>query len=165
MSSGWLGVDVAPHSSYLVYLLEMLQKSYDLTCWYLNVKRVAELFGAGALPATSRQNGDPLYRTDLNARLKDLILSKLASAKPPTLEELVIKKEAVPGAIFTHTGRVFCKGLTAYDLAVSAGRTPGRLPSMYVKLDDFETGKRLEFDYHPEHLTSKFRICALERVT
>jgi hypothetical protein len=25
---------------------------------------------------------------------------------------------------------------------------------MYVKLDDFAPGKRLEFDYHPEHLTS-----------
>ena len=132
----------------------MLEQHYDLTCWYINARRLAELFGADSLPVSNRSKDDFLYKPDLNGRLKDMVLSRISHTAPPTLEELVITGKVQPGAVFTRTGKTFCKGLTKYALATQAGKVTPPLPSMYVKLDVISAFEKLTFDYHPEHLTS-----------
>ncbi len=47
----------------------MLEQNYDLTCWYINARRLAELFGADSLPVSKRSKDDFLYKPDLNSRL------------------------------------------------------------------------------------------------
>jgi len=133
----------------------MLEQTYDVTCWYMNMKRLAELFGASALPVSTRSKDDFLHKPDLISRVKDMVLSRLSDTPPPTLEELVLTGKVQPGAVFTRTGQVFCKDLTKYAMAVDAGKLHTKLPSIYIKLNGINDFEKLTFEYHPEHLTSK----------
>jgi hypothetical protein len=132
----------------------MLEQNYDLTCWYINIKRLAELFGTQSLPVSNRSKDDFLYKPDLISRLKEMVLARISETPPPTLAELILTGKVEPGAVFTRTGKVFCKDLTKYSMAVEAGKLAAALPSIYVKLNGINNFEKLTFDYHPDYLTS-----------
>lgn len=137
---------------------EALQ-GFDLTCWYLNIRRVLELIGTdGVAPdlqqlrALSRLD-DQMRRIGLLATLKNRITEWLHLHNPPTLGQLLVEDRLKPGALFTHYDRYFCKGLTKVSEALSKGRTPPPAKA-YAKLDALQKGLTLSFRFHHDHLTS-----------
>jgi hypothetical protein len=64
---------------------------YDLTCWYLNRRRVLELVGIEA--AATAGMSDDMARIAERVALKNALTAWLDSAKPPTLGQLLIQSE------------------------------------------------------------------------
>jgi hypothetical protein len=133
---------------------------YDLTCWYLNIRRVMELVGTKSV-ATDLRNldalgklNDHLRKIGLLASLKDALTRWLHEHNPPTLGKLIIEEKLRPGELFTHYDRYFCKGLSGRNAAVKAGGTPAQPAEAYAKLDSFRPGLKLSVRFHSEHLTS-----------
>ena len=134
---------------------------YDLTCWYLNLRRVAELVGNLAIghylgPNKSISDVGEMYAklTILSAG-KDAIVEWLRVNKPPTLGQLIMSDSVSPGRVFTHYSNFFCKGLTNHHEAKSPKAESLHLPEIYSKLDDLLLNSRLSIRYYPEHLTSE----------
>jgi hypothetical protein len=63
---------------------------YDLTCWYLNRRRVLELVGIEAAYQTTGLSGRMALNAELVA-LKNALVAWLNFNKPPTLGQLLIK--------------------------------------------------------------------------
>lgn len=133
---------------------------YDLTCWYLNVRRVIELLGASNLAPSLKEVsslaplGDGLMRAASTAAIKDHLTAWLRQANPPTLGQLLIAGELRTGTLFTHYDRYFCKGLSKISEMIRKGRRPVPLAEAYAKLDTFAPGLKISFRFHHEHLTS-----------
>lgn len=132
----------------------MLEQRYDLTCWYIHVKRVAELFGSESINSPNVPADNHLFLPLLYSRIKDMVVAKILETPPPAFEELLLSGRAQPGTLFTHTGKFFCKGLSKYLMAQEAGKKLPALPSIYTKLNQVSSVERLEVVYQPEHLTS-----------
>ena len=89
---------------------------FDLTCWYINQRRVLELVGVDALSGQLRAVGElsqneHLLKLGELAAFKDAITLWLRNQKPRTLGQILIAQEPRPGLIFTHYTNWFCKGL------------------------------------------------------
>jgi hypothetical protein len=128
----------------------------DLTCWYLNSRRVMELVGVEAVTARLRPVSsldDHLRQTAQLVAQEHTLVDWLNRAKPPTLGQLVLKEEVAPGKIFTHYSNFFFKGLSAVSSALEKQR-PTPMAQGYTKLDALVAGGRLCFNFHHEHLTS-----------
>lgn len=134
-------------------------QNYDLTCWYLNIRRVLELIGAeGAAADLSKldslsQLGDVSRQIGLLVTLKNRLTVWLHENKPPTLGQLLVENRLKPGVLFTHYDQYFCKGLPQVSAAIDKGRRPPAAEA-YAKLDNFAKGLVLSFRFHHEHLTS-----------
>lgn len=127
---------------------------FDLTCWYLNARRIAELTGVSALVQNTITTSDHLQRlAELNA-LRRGITEWIRVRKPQPLGKLIIESTLTEGAVFTHNTNFFFKGLSAVSGKVAKGVPLTTLPKGYAKLDDWIEGGKLTFDFHPEHLTS-----------
>lgn len=104
---------------------------YDLTCWYLNQRRVIELLGALNLAAdikairASTSGDDALQQSMVLSLLKDHLTNWLRAANPPTLGQLIVTGKLKNGAVFTHYTNYWCKGLPQ---ATPRAR-PGPIPS------------------------------------
>src|SRR5215213_3940713 len=138
------------------------KKDYDLTCWYLNLRRVIELVGVQGLHlninnfnSIAEIGDDALKRISILATAKDAITQWAKSAKPSTLGQLILSDSITPGKIFTHYSNFFCVGLGKHREAFEDKRAIIQLPEIYSKLDDLLPGARLRIQYHPEHLTSE----------
>ena|ERR1051326_6599901 len=133
---------------------------YDLTCWYLNARRVLELVGNNAVAPYIRSI-DGIAQVDNNLR-KNWIISGLKSAltdwlhnvKPPTLGQLLIGERLQTNVLFTHYTNYFFRGLSEVHKAIENGRSPIPSAEAYAKLEEFSTDKRVRFRFHHEHLTS-----------
>lgn len=130
--------------------------SFDLTCWYVNVRRLAELFGD--LPKPLGVPGDDPrdpFKARFMAAVKNELIDWAQVARPPTLGQILVRNEEVAGRVFTHFSNYFCVGLNKWiDIDLTKPQVT-KLPHLYAKLDDFgRQGARLSFQYHPEHLTS-----------
>jgi hypothetical protein len=131
----------------------------DLTCWYLNSRRIMELIGAEVI--ASRLAGDGIGdlkgRLRVNAELavqKQCLVDWLRAANPPTLGRLAAEHRLAPGKLFTHYSRFFFQGLPRVREAIDTGKSDIRLAEGYEKLEHFIPGGRLTFSFHHEHLTS-----------
>ena len=98
---------------------------YDLSCWYLNARRVIELVGADSVTpdirrVTALANIDDGLRANfIISALKDRLTEWLHAANPPTLGQLLVKGKLLPGVLFTHYDRYFCKGLSKVGEALN----------------------------------------------
>jgi hypothetical protein len=126
---------------------------YDLTCWYLNRRRVLELVGIEAAAATGGMSDDMAGIAERVA-LKNALTAWLDSAKPATLGKLLIKGVLRENVLFTHFSNFFGRGLPAIHRALTKGKTDIPLAELYSKLDELKAGWRLTFRFHHEHLTS-----------
>lgn len=138
------------------------QKDYDLTCWYLNLRRVVEIAGTYGLKATisryssiSEIGNEGLKRVAVLAAAKDAIVEWARSAQPPTLGQLLLSDTVAPGKIFTHYSNFFCVGLGKHRKAFDDKKPITLLPEIYSKLDELSPNVRLTMRYHPAHLTSE----------
>jgi hypothetical protein len=132
---------------------------YDLTCWYLNARRVMELVGVSSLQphlktiATIGEIDNPLRKTALVSALKDSLTQWLRKNNPPTLGQLIMQGSLRPGSLFTHYSNYFCKGTSKACEAVRKGKQIVPQIEAYSKLNEFRSGLRVRFRFHHEHLT------------
>jgi hypothetical protein len=129
-----------------------LPLDYDLTCWYLNRRRVLELVGLEGL-AVSGLTGQEALRAEYVA-LKNALIEWLNAASPPTLGQLMIRGKLHQHALFTHYSNYFGKGLPNIRRLLDKGRTDVPMAELYSKLDEVKPGCRLSFRFHHEHLVS-----------
>jgi|HubBroStandDraft_6_1064221.scaffolds.fasta_scaffold66707_1 hypothetical protein len=133
---------------------------YDLTCWYLNVRRVMELVGVHSiLPdlktiAAIGEVADPLRKNALPITLKDNLVQWLRQNNPPTLGQLLIQDSLRPNALFTHYSNYFCRGSRQVSEALRKGKPFVPQLEAYSKLDEFHPGQRVTFRFNHEHLTA-----------
>lgn len=133
---------------------------YDLTCWYLNQRRVVELVGVEAVaPGLGRVESfaadtDPLRRIAQLSLLKDALVDWFHSANPPTLGQLLISDTLKKNSLFTFYTNYYCRGLPKVRDSLDKGREPVPTAEAYAKLDAFRPGWRVSFRFHHEHLTS-----------
>jgi len=136
-----------------------LPVDYDLTCWYINQRRVLELVGvealSGELRAVEDLSGNEYVRSLANlVAFKDTLTRWLRHQKPPTLGQILIGQEPRAGVIFTHYTNWFCKGLGGIHRALGQGKSPVSPALAHAKLDDLREGWRVECRFHHDHLTS-----------
>jgi hypothetical protein len=134
-------------------------KDFDLTCWYLNQRRVLELVGAEELPLALKglrfiANEHSRQLAELSI-FKDAITNWLKTNKPLTLGKLIVTGELRPNSLFTLYTNFYCKGRTKTWKAIEANKRP--VPEMlaYAKLDDLAAGWVVECRFHHNHLTSE----------
>jgi hypothetical protein len=132
---------------------------FDLTCWYLNRRRVVELLGsdtlAPQLDRVGRMGGHAhLQDMAIEGVFKDAITGWLMAQKPPTLGELLVSEKVAAGQIFTHYTNWFFKGLGEARKAQMRGTTVLPPALAYAKLDTLRPGGKVECRFHAEHLTS-----------
>lgn len=132
---------------------------YDLTCWYINQRRILELVGFGVL-AHQLESIANVYPQDQIRKMAELAVFKdaltqwLQERNLPTLGQVIIKDQVKPDILFTHYTNWFCKGLREVDRAISRGNTVVPPALAYGKLDDLREGWRINCRFHHEHLTS-----------
>jgi hypothetical protein len=135
------------------------KKDYDLTCWYLNIRRLTELLSASGFVdrretrSASDLGNDVLLRAAILADYKNAVIEWMRLNQPPTLGQLLLSETVASGKIFTHYSNFYCKGLGAYRNQKSW--QPHNPPEIYSKLDDLAPGALLRIQYHPEHLTAE----------
>jgi hypothetical protein len=141
---------------------------YDLTCWYLNVRRVMELVGVNSIIPDLKtivaigQIDDPLRKEALLAVLKNSLTQWLRQNNPPTLGQMLIQGSLRPNVLFTHYSNYFCKGSRQTSEALRKGKPTVPQIEAYSKLDEFRSGQRVTFHFHHEHLTSNSSWTELE---
>jgi hypothetical protein len=132
---------------------------FDLTCWYLNRRRVMELIGAEVMaPRLGRieRIGGHAHLQDMAVEgvFKDAITAWLEASKPPTLGELLISDTVAAGRIFTIYTNWFFKGLSAVHRAQMRDISPLPPAMAYAKLDALRPRAKVECRFHSEHLTA-----------
>lgn len=127
---------------------------FDLTCWYLNARRIAELTGMEIIAGNRVATSDQLQRlSDLDA-LRRSVVYWIGSSGVQPLEKLLVEGKLTEGSVFTLNTNFFFKGLSSVGGPSAYLSTKANMPVGYAKLDYLEQTQRLTFDFHPEHLTS-----------
>jgi hypothetical protein len=135
--------------------------NYDLTCWYLNTRRVMELLGLDTLASGLRQVSsiteisDFMAANTVSVLLKNAVTQWLRATNPPTLGQPIITETLSTFSMFTHYSNYFFRGLSEIHAALENGKTTVPMAEAYSKLDEFRQGQRLSFNFHHEHLVSK----------
>lgn len=124
---------------------------FDLTCWYINARRVAELVG---LPESSQQAGDEqARRVGQIIATKNSVVRWLRERSPTPLEVLLSQEKLTVGNLFTHHSNFFFSGLSKVAEARRKNK-PVKPATGYSKLEEWRPGGRIEFEFHDEHLTA-----------
>ena len=124
---------------------------FDLTCWYLNARRIAELVGVDIVAGNRVATSDQMQRLAELDALRRSAVQWIAANAPQPVEKLIIEETLCEGSIITLHSNFFFKGLSKFD---ANGPKTAALPSAYARLDNIRVGFKLTFDFHPEHLTS-----------
>lgn len=137
----------------------MAQQDYDLTCWYLNQRRVVELVGSNVLTTTEIQRvaslGDAFYlRHAVLAAEKDALINWMQNYKPLTLGQLLLREKALPGTLFTHYSNFYGRS-TAPQGKTRRRNTEKVSPYIHCKLEGLGHDVHLRLPYDPVHLTAQ----------
>ena len=128
----------------------------NLSCWYLNTRRIGELVGVeNLLPHRSQLEGRPEHIQKLIYQKvqKDAVVAWMNNCRPPSLEKMIIEGDLAVGEVFTHHSNFFFKGLSKVLAASQSGKSSG-MAEGYSKIDHWRPKGRVSFPFHPEHLTS-----------
>jgi len=129
----------------------MMSVNYDLTCWYLNARRVMEL--TGAVPIHFGQASDHISKLHELVQLKDSAVKWMRANDPPTLGLLIAEGKLSVGSLFTHYSNFYFSGLPKVAEARRRQR-PAKPAVANCKLDGWKPEGKLSFEFHSEHLTS-----------
>jgi hypothetical protein len=124
---------------------------FDLTCWYLNARRIAEI--TGVTPTVSNTGAAHLDKIAESVQLKNAVVAWLGENKPSPLEVLLTEDRLAVGTTFTHHSNFFFSGLSKVAEARQK-KKPVELATGYSKLVEWRPDGKLEFELHDEHLTS-----------
>ncbi|MBB5985638.1 hypothetical protein [Sphingobium lignivorans] len=130
---------------------ENAPEDFDLTCWYINQRRVAEL--VNSVPHIAAGNDHLRHLATLSA-FKDLMTDWLKITKPPSLGQLLMADVLRKGSFFTFYTNFFCRGLGEVGKALEKGKMPVPQAEAYAKLDDFRPGWKVTFRFSHDHFTS-----------
>jgi hypothetical protein len=129
----------------------------DLTCWYLNSRRVMELVGAeelaNKLRVISGMDGQLRKSAEL-AIQKNAVTEWLRTINPPPLGTLIAENRLKEGTVFTHYTNFFFNGLPAVRSAIMKNK-PVPMAAGYAKLEGWLPDAKLTFKFSHEHLTSE----------
>jgi hypothetical protein len=125
---------------------------FNLTCWYLNARRIAEITGFTATLPLGTGN-TPLAQTAQFMQLKNAVVAWMSANNPTPLEVLLAQEKLAPGTIITHHSKFFFSGLSKVAEARQKNK-PVKLATAYSKLDEWRSRGKLVFEFHDEHLTS-----------
>lgn len=124
---------------------------YDLTCWYLNARRILELTDHTPLIRFSADD-DYLARLGYLTQLKKIVVEWLQTSGPAPLGILLANNELTTGSLFTHHSNYYFAGLGEVSKARAQGKAVEPAKA-YSKLKEWQTGGKVTFDFHDEHLT------------
>jgi len=126
----------------------------DLSCWYINQRRVAEL-----VPSFQRFDANGLLAGPAIDRAKHAIVSWLRKTRRPSLGQVLGTGSVEPGLLFTHYGDFYCKGLSR----IRRDDAQATMAEMNAKLDAFRPSLKLHVPFASEHLTSTSAWSTLQR--
>lgn len=132
---------------------------FDLTCWYINQRRLTEIIGPGIISAYAKQINS-LYPDEYRRKQVWLSVFKkdvsrwIVDKKVPTLGEMVARDELREGSFFTHHSNWMFVGLNKVSKALSKGTTPLPMANAYCDLGKIRSRLKVTMDFHCEHLTS-----------
>ncbi len=138
-----------------------MQTDFDVTCWYVNLRRIAERLGDTSINSLAQRTGglgnisDPQERIALSITAERLLLGWVRRNRVPTLGQLLLREEARPGKFFTHHGDFYCSGLSRFVKADPSRWRTLKLPVVYSKFDELGMAGRVIMQFHPEHLLSE----------
>lgn len=127
---------------------------FDLTCWYLNARRISELVGMEVIAGNEVATSDQMRRLAELDALRRSIVGWISRSDVQPIEKLLMQEELVEGSVFTLNTNFFFKGLSTVGGRSAKHGENSNLPLGYAKLDFLVDGLKLTFDFHPEHLTS-----------
>jgi hypothetical protein len=139
---------------------------YDLSCWYLNRRRVMALTNAESVFVNF---GSPdaatahLRELAATAGLERALGDWLDRARPPTLGQLIAADKLEVGSFFTHFGDFYSRGVPAMHTAVQERRIPAPQALIHAKLDALRPGLKLEVRFSHEHFTANSSWTELRR--
>jgi hypothetical protein len=121
---------------------------FDLTCWYMNQRRVIELLDTDAIamrlqPWGHLPSDHAIRRSAEIAILKNALQALLRQANIPTLGQLLTSGTHLQNELFTYYTNFYFRAVK---------ETPA---FAYAKLDDFVSGLKLETRFHIDHFTSQ----------
>ena len=125
---------------------------FDLTCWYLNARRISELVGMEVIAGNEVATSDQMRRLAGLDALRRSAIHWMTTNAPEPVEKLIVEEALREGCVVTLHTNFFFKGLSKFD---ASGSRTAPLPSAYAKLDNIQPGLKLTFDFQPEHLTSQ----------
>lgn len=130
---------------------------FDLTCWYLNRRRVMSL--TDTIPGPGRFDGSDaasghMRELATTVGLERAIGAWLVTAKPPTLGQVVAAESLSVGSFFTHFGDFYSRGVPAMNKAMQQQRRPVPQALIHAKLDALRPDLKLEVRFSHEHFTS-----------
>lgn len=126
---------------------------FDLTCWYLNARRIAEITGVTPVAPPGATDSHSA-RTAQLMQLKNAVVAWMKANSPTPLEVLLAEGKLAPGAIFTHHSNFFFSGLSKVAEERRKSKPIKQPAAAYSKLDEWQPGGRLAFEFHDEHLVS-----------
>lgn len=138
-------------------MTDATRPDYDLSCWYLNRRRVMALTGVtSVVPGFGGHYAAAAHLRELatTTGLEHALGAWLEAAKPPTLGQLVASDTLVVGSFFTHFGDFYSRGVPAMHKAVSQGRTPVPPALLHTNLDALRPNLKLEVRFSHEHFTA-----------
>ena len=129
---------------------------YDLSCWYLNRRRIVEVTGSALV--TQRLNSCGLVDDNLRiiveqAAHKDAIVNWMQTTTPSPLRMILTKGQLSEGLIVTHNSNFYFRGVQEAYEAIQQGKNP-KLAIGYSKISDWRSGGKLQIEFHAKHLTS-----------
>ena len=85
--------------------------------------------------------------------MKNAVVAWMKTNSPMPIEVPLAQGKLTPGAIFTHHSHFFFSGLSKVADARRKGK-PVKQATAYSKLDEWQSGGGIEFEFNDEHLTS-----------
>lgn len=138
----------------------MIKIPFDITCWYLNTRRIYELVGSKSMPIYSAESEFMQKRRSLSDQ-KNAVVQYMFLNNIEPLDKLILEGKLQAGSLFTHHTNFFFSGLSKVGKALEDKKKILPKSSGYSKLDQWKQYSRLEFDFHHEHLTSCSSWCEL----
>jgi hypothetical protein len=131
------------------YRIENIKECMDLTCWYINNRRVFELLGTSQtqrIPLVSES--EPLASLNNQNAIQEAFVSWLQRSNVEPLGKLLVTQSVREGDLFTHHDQFFFNWSRKKQDSIKP-------VGSYAKLDHFESDLKLRFEFHTEHLTSQ----------
>lgn len=140
-----------------------MERSYNLSAWYLNLRRLEEVIASdqfantirGITAVNSRALGPHVFAPSLGAVTRQLA-DWLCVQEIRPLQRLILDGSVAPGSLFTLYHHVRVGGLPAWRRFVDnpTRKRPTTVPLMYTTIDAVDPPIRVDLPFHHEHLVS-----------
>jgi len=141
----------------------LMAEQYNLSAWYLNLRRLGEVIEDPEFDATvrgieqlnSRLMHPGRFQPTLGA-VNRIVTRWIRRQNVPSIEVLLIKSALCEGSFFVSYRNFQCKGLAQWGRYLDSGGRGKKPPApmVYASLEATVPATRLELPYNHEHLVS-----------